>query len=72
MRAINVSICTSSPSAGAEARAVEGGLLEHGARAMPLAPLTLAWCEEPAAQSCVFTGPDASGSHAWWLSWSGE
>lgn len=51
---------------------VEGGLLEHGHRAMPLAPLTLAWCEAPAGQSCVFTGPDSSGSHAWWLTWSGE
>lgn len=45
---------------------VQGGLLEHGHRAMPLAPQTLAWCEAPAAQSCVFTGEGA----AWWLSWS--
>lgn len=51
---------------------VEGGLLEHGHRAMPLAPLTLAWCEAPAAQSCVFTSPDATNNHAWWLTWSGE
>lgn len=43
----------------------EGGLLEHGARAMPVAPLTLAWCESPAAQSCLFTGEGP----AWWLSW---
>jgi hypothetical protein len=43
----------------------EGGLLEHGARAMPVAPRTLAWCEAPAAQSCLFTGEGA----AWWLSW---
>lgn len=42
-----------------------GGLLEHGARAMPLAPLSLAWCEEPASQSCVFTGEGA----AWWIEW---
>lgn len=47
---------------------VKGGLLEHGHRAMPLAPLTLAWCEQPAAQSCVFTGEGP----AWWLSWSDE
>lgn len=47
-----------------------GGLLEHGHRAMPLAPMTLAWCEQPVAQSCVFTGPDANASLAWWLTWS--
>lgn len=51
---------------------VEGGLLEHGHRAMPLAPQTLAWSEAPAPQSCVFMGPDASASHAWWLTWSPE
>jgi hypothetical protein len=39
---------------------------------MPLAPLTLAWCEAPAAQSCVFMGPDATASHAWWLTWSAD
>jgi len=44
----------------------QGGLLEHGARAMPLRPLSLAWCETPAAQSCVFSGEGA----AWWMSWS--
>lgn len=51
---------------------VHGGLLEHGHRAMPLAPLTLAWCETPVAQSCIFTGADASGGQAWWLTWSDE
>ncbi len=45
---------------------VAGGLLEHGHRAMPLAPLTLAWAETPAPQSCVFTGE----GEAWWLYWS--
>jgi hypothetical protein len=45
---------------------VSGGLLEHGARAMPIAPMTLAWCEEPALQSCVFTGDGA----CWWICWS--
>jgi environmental stress-induced protein Ves len=47
---------------------VSGGLLEHGHRAMPMAPLTLAWCENPVAQSCVFTGE----GNAWWLTWSDE
>lgn len=47
---------------------VDGGLLEHGHRVMPLAPLTLAWCEDPVAQSCLFTGE----GHAWWLTWSDE
>jgi hypothetical protein len=49
---------------------IAGGLLEHGHRAMPLAPQTLAWCEAPAPQSCLFTGPDGSHSGAWWLTWS--
>jgi len=31
-----------------------------------LRPLSLAWCETPAAQSCVFSGEGA----AWWMSWS--
>jgi hypothetical protein len=35
---------------------------------MPMAPLTLAWCESPVAQSCVFTGE----GEAWWLTWSAE
>lgn len=51
----------------------DGGLLEHGSRAMPLAPQTLAWCEAPAAQSCVFTGLDGAdglAAQAWWLCWS--
>ncbi|MDT9001547.1 HutD family protein [Paucibacter sp. APW11] len=43
----------------------KGGLLEHGARAMPLRPLSLAWCEAPAAQSCIFEGEGA----AWWMEW---
>lgn len=42
-----------------------GGLLEHGARAMPLRPMSLAWCEAPAAQSCIFEGEGA----AWWMEW---
>lgn len=46
----------------------QGGLLEHGHRAMPLAPHTLAWCEAPARQSCLFTAPD--DRQAWWLTWS--
>lgn len=43
----------------------EGGLLTHGARAMPLRPLSLAWCEAPAVQSCDFVGEGA----AWWMQW---
>ncbi|MCV2365115.1 HutD family protein [Paucibacter sp. DJ1R-11] len=43
-----------------------GGLLSHGARAMPLRPLSLAWCESPARQSCIFDGEGA----AWWMAWS--
>lgn len=45
---------------------VKGGLLEHGHRAMPMAPQTLAWCESPVPQSCLFTGE----GDAWWLTWS--
>lgn len=48
-----------------------GGLLIHGARAVPVAPHTLAWCEAPAAQSCVFDDGDSHGP-AWWLLWSAE
>ncbi|WP_077038158.1 HutD family protein [Pelomonas sp. KK5] len=44
----------------------EGGVLEHGGRRMTLAPLSLAWCEEPAAQPMHFEG---SGP-AWWMAWS--
>ena len=44
----------------------EGGVLEHGGRAMKLAPLSLAWCEDPAAQPMRFEG---RGS-AWWMAWS--
>jgi len=47
---------------------VAGGLLEHGARAMPVAPMSLAWCEQPAPQSCVFTGEGAG----WWITWDAE
>ena len=47
----------------------EGGLLIHGHRSVPLAPHTLAWCEAPAAQSCVFDDGDQHGP-AWWLVWS--
>ncbi|MET0210276.1 MAG: HutD family protein [Burkholderiaceae bacterium] len=46
-----------------------GGLLIHGGRAVPLAPHTLAWCETPTAQSCVFDDGDQHGP-AWWLIWS--
>lgn len=42
-----------------------GGVLTHGGRAMTLAPLSLAWCEEPAAQPLGFKGQGA----AWWLRW---
>lgn len=42
-----------------------GGVLSHGGRAMPLAALSLAWCEAPSAQTCSFEG---NGS-AWWMSW---
>ena len=44
----------------------EGGVLDHGGRTMNLAPLSLAWCEEPAAQPLSFAG---TGS-AWWAAWS--
>lgn len=44
----------------------QGGTLTHGGRAMQLAPQSLAWCEQPAAQPLSFTGPGA----AWWMSWS--
>lgn len=46
-----------------------GGMLVHGHRSVPLAPHTLAWCESPAAQSCVFDDGDQHGP-AWWLVWS--
>jgi len=44
----------------------DGGVLDHGGRRMPLAPLSLAWCEDPAAQPLSFEG---SGS-AWWMAWN--
>lgn len=47
-----------------------GGLLTHGARAVPLAPRTLAWCEQPAAHTCLFTAVDETEGLAWWLAWS--
>ena len=47
-----------------------GGLLEHGARATPLRPMSLAWCESPASQSCVFNGGEAGEGQAWWMQWS--
>ena len=43
-----------------------GGTLNHGGRAMSLAPLSLAWCEQPVAQPLSFAGVGA----AWWMSWS--
>jgi environmental stress-induced protein Ves len=43
-----------------------GGTLVHGGRRMPLAPLSLAWCEQPAAQPLRFEGQGG----AWWMSWS--
>jgi environmental stress-induced protein Ves len=43
-----------------------GGTLVHGGRRMPLAPLSLAWCEQPAAQPLSFEGQGG----AWWMSWS--
>ncbi|MET0518156.1 MAG: HutD family protein [Burkholderiaceae bacterium] len=45
---------------------VGGGTLSHGGRAMKLAPLSLAWCEEPAVQPLAFSGTGA----AWWMGWS--
>jgi uncharacterized protein len=44
----------------------EGGTLTHGGRAMVLAPQSLAWCEDPAAQPLSFAGQGA----AWWMHWS--
>lgn len=44
----------------------EGGTLSHGGRAMVLAPQSLAWCEDPAAQPLSFAGQGA----AWWMNWS--
>ena len=43
----------------------EGGVLDHGGRAMQLAPLSLAWCEQPAAQPLGFKGRGA----AWWMAY---
>lgn len=43
----------------------EGGTLDHGGRAMSLAPLSLAWCEQPAAQPLSFKGHGA----AWWIAY---
>lgn len=43
-----------------------GGTLVHGGRRMPLAPLSLAWCEQPVAQPLRFEGQGG----AWWMSWS--
>ncbi len=44
----------------------EGGTLTHGGRPMPLAPLSLAWCESPVAQALQFEGE----GEAWWMVWS--
>jgi environmental stress-induced protein Ves len=41
----------------------EGGTLTHGGRDMVLAPMSLAWCEQPAAQALAFKGRGA----AWWM-----
>ncbi|MDI4634005.1 HutD family protein [Pelomonas sp. V22] len=46
---------------------VGGGVLNHGGRETPLAPLSLAWCETPAAQPLSFKG---AGGDAWWMVWS--
>jgi len=43
-----------------------GGQLRHGDRAMALAPMSLAWCEAPAAQRCVFSA-QPEGQAAWWI-----
>lgn len=43
----------------------EGGQLSHGGRAMALQPMSLAWCESPAAQRCEFKALVAGA--AWWL-----
>ncbi|MDM4766009.1 HutD family protein [Pelomonas sp. SE-A7] len=45
---------------------VEGGELDHGGRVTKLAPLSLAWCEKPAAQALAFKGQGA----AWWMVWN--
>ncbi len=45
---------------------VGGGLLCHGGRDTLLAPLSLAWCEAPAAQLLSFKGQGGS----WWMVWS--
>jgi environmental stress-induced protein Ves len=45
---------------------VGGGRLLHGGRAMNLGAMSLAWCEDPAAQACSFEGLGA----AWWMTWS--
>lgn len=42
-----------------------GGTLSHGGRETALAPLSLAWCEQPAAQALDFKGEGA----AWWMAW---
>ena len=44
----------------------EGGVLRHGGRSMALAPMSLAWCEQPTPQPCEFEGRGA----AWWMQWS--
>ncbi|MBB2484344.1 HutD family protein [Mitsuaria sp. WAJ17] len=49
-----------------------GGVLEHGGRAMALRPMSLAWCESPVAQRCVFKGGRSGEGQAWWMQWSDE
>lgn len=43
------------------------GALHHGGRVMPLEPMSLAWCEQPAAQRCEFD--TVLPATAWWLQW---
>lgn len=45
-----------------------GGELSHGGRTMPLRPMSLAWCETPALQTCEFEA--AEPGSAWWMTWS--
>ncbi|HEY4083397.1 MAG TPA: HutD family protein [Burkholderiaceae bacterium] len=43
----------------------QGGTLNHGGRAMALKPMSLAWCEQVAAQPLSFQGRGA----AWWMAY---